>query len=99
MARHGAMDLPPMAKVEIYTSPLCPYCWRAKRLLGEKGVAFEEIDLWADPSRRPEMVARAGGRTTVPQIFVDGRPIGGSDDLYELERRGELDRLLAGGAP
>ncbi|BCX17016.1 MAG: glutaredoxin 3 [Geminicoccaceae bacterium] len=88
-----------MAKVEIYTSPLCPYCWRAKRLLGEKGVTYEEIDLWAEPGRRSEMIARAGGRTTVPQIFIDGRPVGGSDDLVELERRGELDRLLAGSAP
>lgn len=88
-----------MAKVEIYTSPLCPYCWRAKRLLGAKGVTFEEIDLWSDPARRPEMIERSGGRTTVPQIFIDGRPIGGSDDLHELERRGELDRLLAGVVP
>jgi len=88
-----------MAKVEIYTSPLCPYCWRAKRLLGTKGVRFEEIDLWAEPGRRSEMVERAGGRTTVPQIFIDGRPVGGSDDLHELERRGELDRLLAGSPP
>jgi glutaredoxin 3 len=88
-----------MVKVEIYTSPLCPYCWRAKRLLSEKGVSFEEIDLWVEPERRSEMVARAGGRTTVPQIFIDGRPVGGSDDLVELERRGELDRLLAGSPP
>ncbi len=88
-----------MAKVEIYTSPLCPYCWRAKRLLGAKGVAFEEIDLWTDPARRSEMIERSEGRTTVPQIFIDGRLIGGSDDLHELERRGELDRLLAGATP
>lgn len=88
-----------MAKVEIYTSPLCPYCWRAKRLLAEKRVTYEEIDLWAEPGRRSEMIARAGGRTTVPQIFIDGRPVGGSDDLVELERQGELDRLLAGSAP
>jgi len=88
-----------MVKVEIYTSPLCPYCWRAKRLLSEKGVSFEEIDLWVEPERRSEMVARAGGRTTVPQIFIDGRPVGGSDDLAELERRGELDRLLTGSPP
>ncbi len=88
-----------MRKVEIYTSPLCPYCHRAKRLLGAKGVVFEEIDLWSDPGRRPEMVERAGGRSTVPQIFIDGRAIGGSDDLYELDRRGELDRLLAGPSP
>lgn len=88
-----------MAKVEIYTSPICPYCWRAKRLLSAKGVAFEEVDLWAHPGRRSEMVERAGGRSTVPQIFIDGRSVGGCDDLYELERRGDLDRLLAGGVP
>lgn len=87
-----------MVKVEIYTSPLCPYCWRAKRLLTQKGIAFQEIDVWSEPARRAEMVSRAGGRTTVPQIFIDGRGIGGSDDLHELERRGELDRLLAGTA-
>ncbi|MCS7266440.1 MAG: glutaredoxin 3 [Geminicoccaceae bacterium] len=86
-----------MAKVEIYTSPFCPYCWRAKRLLADKGVAFEEIDLWREPERRAEMIARAQGRTTVPQIFIDGRAIGGSDELFALERAGELDRLLAGG--
>ncbi|MCS6877112.1 MAG: glutaredoxin 3 [Geminicoccaceae bacterium] len=86
-----------MAKVEIYTSPFCPYCWRAKRLLADKGVAFEEIDLWREPERRAEMIARAQGRTTVPQIFIDGRAIGGSDELLALERAGELDRLLAGG--
>lgn len=83
-----------MARVEIYTSPLCPYCWRAKRLLAQKGVAFEEIDLWAEPGRRSEMVQRAEGRTTVPQIFIDGRGIGGSDDLHALDGRGELDLLL-----
>ncbi|MCX8102608.1 MAG: glutaredoxin 3 [Geminicoccaceae bacterium] len=88
-----------MVKVEIYTSPLCPYCWRAKRLLAQKGIAFQEIDVWSEPARRAEMVSRAEGRTTVPQIFIDGRGIGGSDDLHELERRGELDRLLAGAAP
>lgn len=85
-----------MARVEIYTSPLCPYCWRAKRLLARKGVVFEEIDLWAEPGRRPEMVRRADGRTTVPQIFIDGRGIGGCDDLHALDARGELDPLLAG---
>jgi len=84
-----------MTRVEIYTTPMCPYCWRAKRLLRAKGVAFEEIDLWREPQRRAEMVARAGGRTTVPQIFVDGRHLGGCDDLHALEARGELDALLA----
>jgi glutaredoxin 3 len=82
-----------MAEVEIYTTPLCPYCWRAKSLLGRKGIAFTEIDLWRQPDRRPEMVARAGGRT-VPQILVDGRPLGGSDELAILDARGELDAAL-----
>lgn len=80
--------------VEIYTSPLCPYCWRAKRLLDHKGVPYQEIDVWREPGRRAEMVERGGGHT-VPQIFLDGRPIGGCDDLYALEAAGELDRLLA----
>ncbi|MCB1883007.1 MAG: glutaredoxin 3 [Geminicoccaceae bacterium] len=86
-----------MAKVEIYTTPLCPYCHRAKRLLSGKGVAFEEIDLWAEPKRRAEMQERAPGRRTVPQVFIDGRSVGGSDDLAALERAGGLDPLLAGG--
>ena len=83
-----------MAQVEIFTTPLCPYCWRAKRLLTSKGVAFVEIDLWQQPERRAEMVERAAGRTTVPQLFVDGRAIGGSDELAVLEREGKLDALL-----
>jgi glutaredoxin 3 len=86
-----------MAQVEIYTTPLCPYCWRAKRLLESKGVAFVEIDLWQQPERRGEMVERAAGRTTVPQLFVDGRAIGGSDELAALERAGKLDALLETG--
>lgn len=85
-----------MAEVEIYTTPLCPYCWRAKRLLQEKGVAFAEIDLWQHPERRAEMVGRAGGRSTVPQVFVAGRAIGGADELAALEGRGELDAVLGG---
>ncbi len=85
-----------MAHVLIYTTPLCPYCARAKRLLQAKGVAFEEIDLWQAPERRAEMLARAEGRHTVPQIFIDGRPIGGSDDLAALDAAGQLDPLLAG---
>ena len=86
-----------MALVEIYTTPLCAYCARAKRLLDQKGVAFVEIDLWQFPERRAEMIERAGGRRTVPQLFVDGRAIGGSDELAELERSGELDVMLGTG--
>jgi glutaredoxin 3 len=88
-----------MATVEIYTTPMCPYCYRAKRLLSSKGVAFIEIDLWQFPGRRDEMIARAEGRRTVPQIFIDGRAMGGSDDLHALDRSGGLDPLLAGVAP
>jgi glutaredoxin 3 len=83
-----------MAEVVVYTSPFCGYCHRAKRLLTEKGVQFEEIDVMQNPQRRPEMVERAGGRTSVPQIFIDGKGIGGCDDLYELERAGKLDAML-----
>jgi glutaredoxin 3 len=86
-----------MAEVEIYTTPLCPYCWRAKRLLDKKGIAFVEIDLWEHPERRAEMIERAGGRRTVPQLFVDGRAIGGSDELLDLESGGELDAILGTG--
>jgi glutaredoxin 3 len=85
-----------MAQVEIYTTPLCPYCWRAKRLLQQKNVEFTEIDLWQEPTRRAEMVRRAGGRRTVPQLFIDGQSIGGSDELAALEAKGELDGLLGG---
>jgi glutaredoxin 3 len=85
-----------MAQVEIYTTPLCPYCWRAKRLLQQKSVEFTEIDLWQEPGRRAEMVQRAGGRRTVPQLFIDGQSIGGSDELAALEAKGELDGLLGG---
>jgi glutaredoxin 3 len=85
-----------MATVEIYTTPICPYCHRAKRLLDRKGVAYSEVDLWQEPERREEMLRRAAGRRTVPQIFIDGRGIGGSDELHALEFRGELDRLLNG---
>ncbi len=84
-----------MAKIEIYTTMMCPYCYRAKALLERKGVPFEEIDVGMDPDRRAEMVERAGGRRTVPQIFIDGRYVGDSDELAYLEARGELDDLLA----
>lgn len=83
------------AKVEIFTNPMCGYCMRAKRLLDRKGVNYIEIDLWEHPGRREEMLRRAGGRRTVPQIFINGVGVGGSDDLHALEARGELDRLLA----
>lgn len=86
-----------MAEIEIYTSPFCPYCWRAKRLLEEKGLAFTEIDVLLHPGRRAEMRERAEGRRTVPQIFIDGRGIGGSDELAALAASGALDALLAAG--
>ena len=83
-----------MAKVEIYSSMLCGFCYRAKKLLEQKGVDFTEIDVMAQPSRRAEMVERAGGRTSVPQIFIDDRHIGGCDELYALEASHKLDGLL-----
>ncbi len=86
-----------MANIEIYTTPFCPYCWRAKRLLKRKGLAFTEIDLWSEPERRAEMLERAEGRHTVPQIFIEGRGIGGCDELLALEASGGLDRMLDGG--
>ena len=85
-----------MARVEIYTKFFCPYCARAKRLLDEKGVEYEEYEISGGGEKREEMTQRASGRTTVPQIFIDGRHIGGSDDLAALEREGKLDPLLAG---
>ncbi|WP_372917046.1 glutaredoxin 3 [Sandarakinorhabdus sp.] len=84
-----------MAKIEIYTKFLCPYCTRAKALLTTKGAAFEEIDISSGGQRRAEMLDRTGGRQTVPQVFIDGRHIGGCDDLQALDRSGGLDPLLA----
>lgn len=84
-----------MQSVEIYTSPLCGFCHAAKRLLTQKGVTFSEIDVLRDPSKKPEMVQRANGGRTVPQIFVGEVHVGGCDDLYALERAGKLDALLA----
>lgn len=84
-----------MARVEIYTKFLCPYCTRAKALLTAKGTSFEEIDISTGGPRRAEMLERSGGRQTVPQIFIDGRHIGGCDDLQALDRAGGLDPLLA----
>lgn len=85
-----------MQPVEIYTSPLCGFCHMAKRLLNSKGVEFTEINVLTNPSRKPEMIERAGGRRTVPQIFVGDTHVGGCDDLMELEQSGKLDPLLAG---
>ena len=85
-----------MPKVEIYSKMFCPYCVRAKRLLGEKGVSFEEHDITLGGPRRAEMIQRAHGRTTVPQIFIGDLHVGGTDDLAALERAGKLDPLLAG---
>ena len=87
-----------MPKVEIYTKYGCPYCARAMRLLDDKGVQYEEYELNSTPGKREEMLQRAPGRTTVPQIFIDGRHVGGSDDLAELQRSGQLDPMLAADA-
>lgn len=84
-----------MAKVEIYTKSGCPYCARAKALLESKGVDFAETEISSDSAAREEMLGRANGRTTVPQIFIDGEHIGGSDDLAALDGSGKLDALLA----
>lgn len=84
-----------MAKVEIYTKSYCPYCTRAKALLTSKGVEFEEYDITMGGEKRKEMIDRAHGRTTVPQVFIDGKHIGGSDDLAVLDARGGLDPLLS----
>lgn len=85
-----------MPKVEIYTTPWCPYCVAAKRLLQKKGVNYDETDVSSDPALRQAMVQRAKGRMTVPQIFIGGVHVGGSDDLHALESRGKLDAMLAG---
>ncbi len=86
-----------MAKIVVYTTQVCPYCVRAKALLRSKNLLFEEIDVGRDPERREEAIRLSGGRRTVPQIFIDGRSIGGYDELYELEQSGELDRLVGAG--
>jgi glutaredoxin 3 len=84
-----------MKPVEIYTSPLCGFCHAAKRLLASKGVDFAEVDVLSHPERKAEMVQRANGGRTVPQIFIGDIHVGGSDDLHALERAGKLDALLA----
>jgi glutaredoxin 3 len=81
--------------VTIYTKSTCPYCAAAKDLLRKKGVAFDEIDILRAPDQRPIMIQRAGGGTTVPQIFIGEEHVGGCDDLYALDRGGKLDNMLA----
>ncbi len=84
-----------VAKIEIYTKTYCGYCWRARDLLESKGVSYEEYVIDGGGPKREEMIQRANGRTTVPQIFIDGRHVGGCTDLLALERDGKLDELLA----
>jgi glutaredoxin 3 len=84
-----------MPRIEIYTTPFCPYCNAAKRLLAKKAAEYHEIDVSRDPELRSAMTARAGGRRTVPQIFIGDLHVGGSDDLHALDHAGKLDRLLA----
>lgn len=86
-----------MPKIEIYTQPWCPFCERALHLLGQKGVEFQEINAPSGSAERAEARTRSGGRTSVPQIFIDGQHIGGCDDLVALERAGKLDPLLQAG--
>ena len=86
-----------MPAIDIYTQPGCPYCIRAVRLLKQKGVSFNEIDAPYGTPERAEAISRSGGRTTVPQIFIDNTPIGGCDELMALERAGRLDGLLGMG--
>jgi len=83
-----------MNRIEIYTTRYCPYCTAAKKLLSRKGVAFTEIDVSRDAKRQEQMVARAHGRMTVPQIFIGPIHVGGCDDLYALDEAGQLDPLL-----
>jgi glutaredoxin 3 len=87
-----------VAKVQVYTTGYCPYCFRAKALLQHKGVVFEEIDVTDDQALRDQMVKLAGGRRTVPEIFINGKIIGGYDELRALEDEGKLDELLAASA-
>ena len=84
-----------MKPVTIYTTPICPYCARAKSLLRKKGIAFEEVDVMMDNKAMSEMLEKSGGARTVPQIFIGETHVGGSDELYALEREGKLDALLA----
>ena len=92
------MNQSAMSQVTIYTKPYCPYCVRALSLLEQKGVEFDEIEAAFDPEKRQEMVRRAGGRATFPQIFIGDQHIGGCDELVALERAGKLDPLLQAAA-
>ena len=94
LASHLTEREEPMPPVTIYSRGWCPYCTAAKRLLAQKGVAFTEIDIEAKAGARQEMIQRAGGRTSVPQIFIGERHVGGRDELYALDDRGQLDPLL-----
>ncbi|MBU2889798.1 MULTISPECIES: glutaredoxin 3 [Celeribacter] len=85
-----------MQPVTLYTTPICPFCIAAKRLLDSKGVSYTDIDVMRDPSRRKEMMQKANGGHTVPQIFIGETHVGGCDELHALERAGKLDALLAG---
>ncbi|MEO9683442.1 MAG: glutaredoxin 3 [Tateyamaria sp.] len=84
-----------MKPIEIYTSPLCGFCHAAKRLLKAKGAKFSEVNVLAQPGRKAEMIKRANGGRTVPQIFIGDKHVGGCDELHELERAGKLDKMLA----
>ena len=84
-----------MTKIEIYTSPICGFCFRAKRLLDQKGLSYTEINVMGDNAKRGEMIQRSKGRRTVPQVFVDGKHVGGSDELHTLDLTGELDAMVA----
>lgn len=87
-----------MADIVIYTTSTCPYCHRAKRLLDKKGSPYQEIDVGTEPQLRAEMTQRAGGKHTVPQIFINDQHVGGCDDLHELDADGALDTLLGKGS-
>lgn len=84
-----------MKPIEIYTTPTCGFCMMAKRLLGQKGLSYAEVDVSRDPAQRQAMMQRANGGYTVPQIFIGGTHVGGCDDLFALERAGKLDQMLA----
>jgi glutaredoxin 3 len=84
-----------MAKIEIYTTPICGFCHRAKQLLSQKGVKFSEINVMMNSGKREEMVKRSNGGSTVPQIFIGNKHVGGCDDLFDLEYDGNLDKLLS----
>lgn len=87
-----------MAKVEVYTRPMCGFCYQAKKLLDAKNVSYTEYNIWEEKGRKQEMVQRSNGGTTVPQIFIDGESVGGCTELMTLERHGKLDAMLSSSA-